>query len=69
MGWLIPQGPLLKTKGIGMGVGAKGSSQSETSAGESTWGKSERLLNLRVGVQGCTPKFGHESQSGIESGR
>lgn len=39
----------------------KGRSKSETSDGEPTWGKSGRLLNLRVGVQNCTPKFGHES--------
>ena len=51
----------MKTKGTGMGVGAKGRSQSETSVGEPTWGKAGRLLNLRVGVQNCTPKFGHES--------
>lgn len=46
-----------------MGVGAKRRSKLETSAGESTWGKSGRLLNPRVGAQSCAPKSGHESTS------
>ena len=46
-----------------MGVEAKRRSKSETTAGESTWGKSGRLLNPRLGVQSCAPKSGHESTS------